>query len=290
MSEIQNVINQFIYQWNHISSIQQHIFIRTVLIMFFTVFVILFIMFYGLLSFHDSKVLRKFITSSICSFFLSVQLFWFLVFLNAPGYILFSPALMLLAILTMKRLIKKQFTKNYVLYALILVWIMIFYKNGILLSLGIIVGIVFLIKVIIYTVKREPDVTEMWKHEVIQNPEFQFIRANEIKKESIYDRENKHFWNHHNYSKDEYINLANESIKLYEDYRNGRSIDELLKTYKFAGAYFSDNQTIHVCQTQVEDETYFELMTDGRHRVVAAQELDIHIPVKIFEKKVKVNL
>ena len=70
-------------------------------------------------------------------------------------------------------------------------------------------------------------------------------------------------------------------MKLYEKWCNGASISELLRDEEcsdFAGAYLSSNQVVKVYK--YPDGTYM-LIDDGRHRVAAAQELDLYIPVKV---------
>lgn len=113
----------------------------------------------------------------------------------------------------------------------------------------------------------------------VTNSKIEFISAKLIK--NIQDRYNSYFWEHHRNTHESYIDLANKSVKLYEKWCNGASVSELLRDEEcsdFAGAYLSSNQVIKVYK--YPDGTYM-LIDDGRHRVAAAQELDLYIPVKV---------
>lgn len=113
----------------------------------------------------------------------------------------------------------------------------------------------------------------------VPNSKIEFISAKLIK--NIQDRYNPYFWEHHGNTHESYIDLANKSVKLYEKWCNGASVSELLRDEEcsdFAGAYLSSNQVIKVYK--YPDGTYM-LIDDGRHRVAAAQELDLYIPVKV---------
>ena len=113
----------------------------------------------------------------------------------------------------------------------------------------------------------------------VTNSKIEFISAKLIK--NIQDRYNSYFWEHHGNTHQLYIDLANKSVKLYEKWSNGASIAELLRDEEcsdFSAAYLSSNQVIKVYK--YPDGTYM-LIDDGRHRVAAAQELDLYIPVKV---------
>lgn len=113
----------------------------------------------------------------------------------------------------------------------------------------------------------------------VTNSKIEFVSAKLIK--NIQDRYNSYFWEHHGNTHESYIDLANKSVKLYEKWCNGASISELLRDEEcsdFAGAYLSSGQVIKVYK--YPDGTYM-LIDDGRHRVAAAQELDLYIPVKV---------
>lgn len=106
-----------------------------------------------------------------------------------------------------------------------------------------------------------------------------FVRAKSIS--NIYDKDNPHFWNHHGYNHDDYLKLADSSRVLYEKWQKGVSINELLKDERFRDMVYIFLVKPNVIKvTRVNNDTY-ALINDGRHRVVAAQELDIFVPVII---------
>lgn len=112
----------------------------------------------------------------------------------------------------------------------------------------------------------------------IESPFIKFIEAELI--EGIYVRDNEYFWEHHGYHKRDYIKLAEKSKILYENFLAGVAIDELKfvpECEDIVGAYLGDKCIIKVYQ---KEEKYI-LVGDGRHRVAAAQELRLFIPVKV---------
>lgn len=114
----------------------------------------------------------------------------------------------------------------------------------------------------------------------IEEREVVFIKAKSISK--VYDIENPHFWEHHNKNHNDYIELAKKSIILFDKWKKGAKISDLMldkETSDFAGAYLSSNQIIKVYRYP---EGTYRLVDDGRHRVAAAQELDLHIPVVVI--------
>lgn len=116
-------------------------------------------------------------------------------------------------------------------------------------------------------------------HHKLEEPYIEFIRAQLI--EGIYDRDNEYFWDHHGCKKSDYIALAKKSKILYEKFSAGIPLEKLKcdpECEGFYGAYLGDK-----CIVNVEKrEGKYLLVDDGRHRVAAAQELDLYIPVKII--------
>lgn len=113
----------------------------------------------------------------------------------------------------------------------------------------------------------------------IENPTVQFIFAELI--DDIYGKEDSYFWNHHNNNKESYLELAEKSIILYKRYLSGEDIKLLAEDSKYkniVNAYLSKSQIIKVYRCNGR----YKLVDDGRHRVVAAQELKIYVPVMVI--------
>lgn len=114
----------------------------------------------------------------------------------------------------------------------------------------------------------------------IINSKIIFIPASDVK--NIPDRYNESFWNHHMNTHESYLELAKKSEILLKKWNQGlrykdlKNDDECKEVF---GAYLSEQQVIKVYKHI--DGTY-SLTGDGRHRVAAAQELNLCIPVKII--------
>lgn len=121
--------------------------------------------------------------------------------------------------------------------------------------------------------------TQSLKFHELPNGCIEFVPARLIS--NIRDRDNPFFWVHHRNTKESYLELAKQSLKLQEKWSAGISISHILDDKELkdiAGAYFSDAQVIKVYR--YPDGKYV-LLDDGRHRIAAAQELDIDVPVKV---------
>lgn len=113
----------------------------------------------------------------------------------------------------------------------------------------------------------------------IENPTVQFIPAECI--DDIYGKEDFYFWNHHHNNKESYLELAEKSIILYKTYLSGEDFKMLAEDSKYkniVNAYLSKSQIIKVYRCNGR----YQLVDDGRHRVVAAQELKIYVPVMVI--------
>ena len=114
----------------------------------------------------------------------------------------------------------------------------------------------------------------------LPNAEIEFIPAEMIT--GILDRENPHFWNHHGYVKDDYIELAKQSKEIYEMWFNGSSVAEIQNNEDFrrlSEIYLSDRLCIKLYRCP---NGKYCFVSDGRHRIAAAQLLNIPIPAKII--------
>lgn len=135
-----------------------------------------------------------------------------------------------------------------------------------------------MIRKILGIIKKDSKKNKKLQFVKIEHPIIEFVPARLI--EGIYDRHSIYFWKHHGYTKENYMTLAKKSVILYEKYLAGESIERLKKNFECQDiiyAYLDESQVIKVYKR----EGKYLLVTDGRHRVVAAQELDTYIPVKI---------
>ena len=131
--------------------------------------------------------------------------------------------------------------------------------------------------------KRAPNETLISQERLIlqklPNPEIEFVPAELIT--GIRDRANPYFWNHHGKSKESYIELAKKSEVIYEMWCNGISIVDIQKNEKLSELstiYLSDQFCIKLYKYP---NGKYLLLDDGRHRVAAAQKLNIVVPAKV---------
>ena len=91
--------------------------------------------------------------------------------------------------------------------------------------------------------------------------------------------DDKNFWNHHTHTHDDYIALASRVPDVMDLIESGRSLadvnadNELIAT---ARQYFDPNKMIHV---ELGDDGTYRFSDEGRHRIMAAKELGLDIPV-----------
>lgn len=111
-------------------------------------------------------------------------------------------------------------------------------------------------------------------------PKKVFIPAKQIT--GILDSDKPYFWNRKGNKKEDYLQLAQESKILYQKWCQGTPISRLTNEpdcKDIAQAYLDELQMVQVYK--INDSKY-EWVNDGRHRVAAAKELDIHILVKLL--------
>ena len=112
--------------------------------------------------------------------------------------------------------------------------------------------------------------------------EISFIKAQDII--DLYNTDCPYFWNHHRFSHSDYLYLAKQSELLYDGWKTGKSVEDMLNcpyTKNVAKAYFTWPDIVTV---SLRSDGLYDYTGDGRHRIKAAQELDIHIPV-IVDKR-----
>lgn len=80
-------------------------------------------------------------------------------------------------------------------------------------------------------------------------------------------------------SKADYLGMASHILEVRERLNNGESLESLMQDNRVgacATQYFSPDNMIKV---ESYSDGHHEYSTDGRHRIAAAQELGIEIPV-----------
>ena len=88
------------------------------------------------------------------------------------------------------------------------------------------------------------------------------------------------FWNHHGNTKEDYMSLAENLPEVNERISNGESLESLQNNPELkdcANAYYGPDKMVKVNAT----EDGYEFNSDGRHRVMAAQEAGCEIPVEV---------
>ena len=89
------------------------------------------------------------------------------------------------------------------------------------------------------------------------------------------------FWNHHGHSREGYLALAEKLPAVQAGLAQGRSLDELRQDPQLSdcvNAYYSPSTMVKVYE---RPDGGYEYEDDGRHRILAAQELGCDIPVQV---------
>lgn len=129
--------------------------------------------------------------------------------------------------------------------------------------------------------KKDQDCLDLSKLErcELHEDNIEFIPARSIC--GIRDRDNPHFWSHHGCTKESYLELARKSEKIYQKWNEGTSISDMLvdKDLKdVSDVYLSEAKIIQLYRCP---NGWYKLGDDGRHRVAAAQELNMVVPARI---------
>jgi len=96
------------------------------------------------------------------------------------------------------------------------------------------------------------------------------------------------FWNHHGNTKDDYLALAEKIPDVQSQLQSGQSLDEIKQDPELrpcADAYFTPDRMVKV----YEYDGQYMFQDDGRHRVAAAQELGVEMPVNVKGEYVDVS-
>lgn len=106
---------------------------------------------------------------------------------------------------------------------------------------------------------------------------------------SSYDLENPNgFWGMHANSLEKWTELSNKIPLVQLEIEKGRSLDEILQDKQLgdcATTYFDKNHSKPISVYEVDGIYVFA--GDGRHRLLTAQKMGAHVPVKIVRKYIK---
>ena len=129
--------------------------------------------------------------------------------------------------------------------------------------------------------KMEIKILKHWCRELGEF-EIAIINAKEIT--NIRNIDDPYFWNHHKYSHNDYLSLAQRSTILYDGWKAGKSAEDMLIcpfSASIARAYFV---WPHIITVDWRPDGLYNFTGDGRHRIRAAQELDLYIPVIVHKR------
>ena len=113
-------------------------------------------------------------------------------------------------------------------------------------------------------------------------PRYQVVNADSIQN---INHISDNFWNHHGNSKEDYMELASKLPEIQKEFAEGKTYSEILanpELHDTLVAYYSDDKMIQVVQDQ---NGSYQFQDDGRHRVMAAQELGYSIPVNVINSE-----
>jgi hypothetical protein len=122
---------------------------------------------------------------------------------------------------------------------------------------------------------------ENYEHDKLETPEQTIVNPNDIYGMRCQDDlPDEAFWNHHDNDKDDYLDLASRIPDVKERLDSGQSLDDIKADPELqatANQYFDPENMVKVTRS---GESYL-FGQDGRHRILAAQELGHDIPVSV---------
>ena len=107
------------------------------------------------------------------------------------------------------------------------------------------------------------------------------VNAADIDTSSAMGMDDPNFWNHHNNTKEDYMDLASHLPEVQSRLEDGEALEDLYKDPEIGATayqYYNPDKMVRVEENP--DGTY-SYIDDGRHRITAAQELGYDMPVKI---------
>lgn|GEM_PF-2290777 len=135
--------------------------------------------------------------------------------------------------------------------------------------------------------------TDYWKngsksyeYTAIDNAKVEFIKASDIEGVPLYKNEFNNmdgFWTRHGadgFSKQSILDNASKISEIQLHLRNGATLDAIAANPSYTKAI--DSYFLNPIELTKVDNFYV-FKNDGRHRILAAKELNINIPVKITE-------
>lgn len=101
----------------------------------------------------------------------------------------------------------------------------------------------------------------------------------------VFIKNSKDLWKykHHGNTRDDYINFVKKLPLVYEKLNNGVRGEDFSRFPELEGTYlafFKEPIRVYCFEKEKEDKLYY-IAYDGNHRVLAAQELGLIIPVEI---------
>ena len=115
----------------------------------------------------------------------------------------------------------------------------------------------------------------------IEDSRYRTVDANAIDMTDARGMDDPNFWNHHGNSKETYMDMAEKLPDIQKELGEGKSLDELKENPDYAdtvNAYYNPDNMVKV--EQKPDGSY-AFQDDGRHRVEAAREAGVSIPVEV---------
>ncbi len=115
----------------------------------------------------------------------------------------------------------------------------------------------------------------------IEDSRYRTVDANAIDMTDARGMDDPNFWNHHGNSKETYMDMAEKLPDIQKELGEGKFLDELKENPDYAdtvNAYYNPDNMVKV--EQKPDGSY-AFQDDGRHRVEAAREAGVSIPVEV---------
>ena len=110
---------------------------------------------------------------------------------------------------------------------------------------------------------------------------FQMVRPNEIDMSDELGMDDPYFWNHHGNTKEDYMDLAGKLPEVQERLDGGESLDDLYQDPDVGATARQYYHPDHMIKLEADPDGNLVSTGDGRHRLLAAQELGYDVPVNI---------
>ena len=110
------------------------------------------------------------------------------------------------------------------------------------------------------------------------------VNASDIDMTYARGMDSDQFWDHHTNTKQDYLRIAEKIPDVQQALNSGKSLDEIRQDSNLkdtVNAYFDPENMVKV---EEKDDGSYSFTDDGRHRISAAQELGVEIPVEVINK------